>query len=355
MTDQIFLWLISIFTPAGLLLALLLFFPEKIEKWAALLWKAIDWLGILGRKARKKYIKHDLQGRMNDFVGALRKNAPELPQEKLSIEWVDPAMKRESFIAKGGVVLRLHASDPEDRNFVHGAYLYISTVLLFKAKRYLSPTQREAIDLFVCSSLLRKEKPGTVGFFLEEYLQPKAKKGKGKLNNYLDDFAQIDANNLFVPVLLKELHYLGDKVFGHRKDDKIISEVNGLIDFLKLISSRTVGDDTRNPDFNGDYCKFGIMIVGRREKLTSSITPYINFIKNTFVAKKTETIYLLSRIENRHYLQEIIEPFMKDYTLIMETRLMQTLRYEDGGQKAVHCYLMVLRKNDIRLITPSRF
>ena len=203
MIDQLVLKLIALFTPAVALLALLLFLPEKIEKWSALLWKAIKYFGILSRKARKKYIKHDLQGRVNDFVRHLRKSTPELPKEKLAIEWVDTDMERKSFIEGGNVVLRLHSSDSKDHNFVHAAYLYISTALLYKAKRYLSPIQREAIDLYVCSELLKREKPSTVDFFLEAYLHPRAKKKKAKLTNYLDDFVQIDHNNLFCPHFVK--------------------------------------------------------------------------------------------------------------------------------------------------------
>lgn len=354
MIDKFVLELIGFLTPAVALLALLLFFPEKIEKWSALAWKAIGWFGILGRKAKKKYIKHDLQGRMNDFVKHLRKSTPELPKEKLVIEWVDTDIGRKSFIADGNVVLRLHSSDRKDHNFVHAAYLYISTALLYKAKRYLSPIQREAIDLYMCAELLKKEKPSTVDFFLQKYLHPQAKKKKARLTNYLDDFVQIDHNNLFAHILLKELHYLGDKVFGRRQDDQIIKEVNGLINFLKQISNRMIGDEN-DTDFNGVYCKFGIIIIGRREKLVNSINPYINFIRRNFVEKSIETIYLLSRRENAHYLKEIIQPFLNDYSLVRNVRLNQVFRYDNDRREQVKCCLMVLRLKDIKMIVPSRF
>ena len=122
MIEKLVLWSVTLLTPVGALLALLLFFPEKIEKWSALLWKVIGWCGILSRKAKKKYVKHDLQGRMNDFVKHLRKSTPELPNEKLSVEWVDTSMARKSFIEGGNVVLRLHSSDFRDHNFVHAAF-----------------------------------------------------------------------------------------------------------------------------------------------------------------------------------------------------------------------------------------
>ena len=213
-------------------------------------------------------------------------------------------------------------------------FLYISTALVYKTKRYLSPTQREAIDLYMCEKFLRREKATTVDFFLQEYLHPRAKKKKDKLTNYLDDFVQIDNNNLFVAVLLKELHYLGEKVFGRRRDEQIIKEVNGLIDFLKRISNRMVGDENE-PSFNGNYCKFGITIIGRKSKLQASIDPYVNFIRKAFVEQNIETIYVLSREENARYLNDIIQPFLDNYSLVRNVSLDQVLRYDDETREKV--------------------
>jgi len=62
--------------PVLVLVIILLFFPEKIEKWSALLWKLMSFMGGLFRFARKRYIKHDLQGRVNDFVSCIFRLIP---------------------------------------------------------------------------------------------------------------------------------------------------------------------------------------------------------------------------------------------------------------------------------------
>lgn len=335
----------------GLLIVLLLFFPEKIEKWSALLWLALSKLGYLFNLAHQRYVKHDLQGRVNSFVKNLRRAVPDIGDEKLKIEWVDPAVERKSFIADGKVVIRLRREDPEDNNFVHGAFLYISGTLLRKPKRYLSLSQRRSIDLFVCTKLIEAEKPSVVGFFLDEYLHPQTENKKSKIALYLDDFAQIHRGGLFFSLFVQELQYLGDKVFGRRRDDLIVNEVNGLTDFLKDVANRPVGDEG-DLNFDGDYCKFGIVIIGRPQKLLASIQPYITYIENQLVKKGVETIYLLSRGENRRRVDQICELFLNDYYCMRRFRFRGILRHRHFEELAPR-YLVVMRRKEIGLIQAS--
>lgn len=343
-------WLFGAFGPFALLV-LLLFVPEKIEKWSALLWKLLSLFGNIFRSAHRQYVKHDLQGRVNDFAKRLRRDVSRMPEEKLRVEWIDPTVTRESFIADGQVVLRLRRDDPQDHNFVHGAYLYVSATLLRKAKRYLSLSQRHAIDLFVCTKLIESEKSSVVGFFLDEYLHPKTAGSGSKIAAYLDDFAIIDDGKLYFPVFMQELHFLGDKVFGRRKDDLVIKEVRGLINFLKPIATRRIGEEG-DLHFDGEYCRFGLVIIGKPKKLLESIEPYVHYINKELVQKDVETIYLLSRKENRRYLEEIFQQFSESYNAERRFSFRRKLKYEDFEEIADQ-YLMVLRKKDIEIIQAS--
>src|SRR5690606_35469806 len=102
-------------------------------------------------------VTHDLQGRVNEFVRKLRREVPGLENAKLRVEWVDEPLTRKAFLDRGEMILRLRRDDPHDSNFIHGSYLFVSQMLLNQAKRYVSPSQREALDLFVCSRLLQGE------------------------------------------------------------------------------------------------------------------------------------------------------------------------------------------------------
>jgi hypothetical protein len=334
------------------LLLLLLFFPEKIEKWSALFWKVLSKLGNAFRFAHKKYVKHDLQARVNGFVRKLRKGIPAISEERLRIEWIDPATPRQSFIDKGQVVLRLRRDDPDDHNFIHGAYLFVSEMLLRKAKRYISPSQGEAVDLFVCSKILESEKPAILSFFLDEYLHPKTDKKRSKTSLYVDDFAIMDKAGYFLPVFLHELNEIGNKVFGRTRNDLIIGEVDQLVRFMKKLSTRKVGEEI-DLDFAGDYCSFRVMIVGKPLKLSTSLEPYIKFLKGILRREKPETIYILGRDENKERLEELCESVSSEYQCVRRISHQSMVRYTDR-EESLSLFLMILKLKGAPLIKPSR-
>ncbi len=330
-------------SPVLVLGIILLFFPDKIEKWSALLWKLMSLMGSLFRFARKRYIKHDLQGRVNDFVRRLRKKTPESFNVKLELEWVDSNTKRSAFLADGRFILRLRANDPQDHNFVHASYLYISKCLLSKTKRYLSNPQKDAIDLFTSSKLIKEEKPSVIGYFLDEYLHPSTSDPKSKQAKLIDDFAIIDKAGYFFPLFIQELEYIGDKIFGKKRNQMIANEVYRLVDFLRPLSQRRAGDET-DLDFNGSYCKIAIVIVGKRKKLLYSIEPYVSVIKNKIIPNKVDTIYVVGRKENKSKLDQLCFKFIDKYECVRNLTTERSFALQ---------YLVILRRKGSELVIPS--
>lgn len=349
--EEVLKYVIPSLSPAVLTLLVLLLAPEKIEKWSALLWKALSKLGGVFRSAQKRYVKHDLQGRINEFVKSLRKQLPSVADTRFKVDWIDPMLDRKAFVDRGEIIMRLRRDDPYDHNFVHGSYLFVSEMLLKKTKRYISPSQKEALDLFVCSKLLEQEKPAVVSFFLDEYLHPGTELTKSKVAIYVDDFAIIDKGGLFFPVLAQELEFLGEKVFGRRREDQIIKEVDGLVHFLKPIATRTVGDqsDLRH---DGSYCRFAIVIVGKPSKLLTSIDPYVGYIRGSLQPKQTETIYLLGRAENERRLQELCDRVGDAYDCCHRVKFSSFLRYSDRRELALQ-HLTVLRLKGTPMVRAS--
>jgi hypothetical protein len=349
--DEILKFILPSLTPTVVIILLLLFMPEKIEAWSALLWKWLSNFSSLFKNAHKRYVKHDLQGRVNGFVKRLRTQVPGVADAKMRIDWVDEKIERKAFIDQGELVIRLHRDDPMERNFIHGAYLFVSEMLLKKPKRYVSPSQGEALDLFVCGKILEAEKPSVVSVFIDDYLHPRTQEAKSKVALYVDDFGVIDKGGLFFPVLLQELEFLGDKVFGRRRDDRIIKEVENLIGFLRPIATRQIGDQG-DLDHDGQYCRFALVIVGKPSKLLTSIEPYVTYIRNALFKKNVETIYLLGRIENNRSLDEICGRITDRYECLRQVQFSRFLSYGDRQELALQ-YLVVLRMRGIPIVRTS--
>ena len=293
--------------------------PDKAEIWFA-------WLLALLSKVHggleKQYVKHDLQGRINDFGHQVETEAPFLAATRVRIEFVTET-EREAFLKGDTVILRLRKGDEEELNFIHGAYMFISTSLLFKAKRYLSKTQRTALDLFVTAKLLGKERPSAMGRFLDEYVHPALAKAGGKEGPLFEKFETIESRGHFYSVVLQEFDFLGSKVFGKRKDDQIITEVRSFIDLMQKFAMRKVGEEG---DLNhvGAYCRMALMIVGKSFKLTPQGDPYVKYVRNKLVPASIETIYMLGLGENSGILDAVAGRVADAYE-VFRTRRYQTL------------------------------
>jgi hypothetical protein len=350
LVKQALAWLGGVST-TGLILVYLLLHPEKIEKWSALLWRFLSNLGAFFKFAHKQYVKHDMQSRVNEFARGLSKEAPFLASKRVRVEWVDSDITRKSFLQDDQVILRLRRDDPEDLNFVHGAYMFVSTSLLLEVKRYLSQSQRKAVDLYVTTSLIEQGKPSVRAHFLDNYLHPELADTESKTARFFDAFAKIDEGGYFYPVLLQELDFLGQKVFGARKDDRIIIEVNSLISFLEPIALRQIGEEG-NLDFRQQYCRFAIVIVGRSYKLTPSGEVYTDFIRKNLVPKEIETIYVLGLWKNRHIIRSICKALSDVYEECRNRRSRVVLRYGDERVEDRQ-FLVVLRMKGIKMFQAS--
>jgi len=332
--------------------ALVLRSPEKVEKWCALIWRFLSFLGFVFRGAHKQYIKLDLQGRLGEFSKGLAKDAPFLAETRVEVKWIDEDVTRKAFLEEGRVILRLRRNDSQRVNFVYGAYMFVAASLLAKAKRYMSPSQCQAVDLYVTTDLLQKEKPSVLAFFLDEYLHPATAKADSKVGRYVDSFTKIDEGGLFRSVVLQELSYVGDKVFGRRKDETIISEVDGLIEFLEGVAARRIGDEG-DLQFTREHCRCAIMIVGRRATVSAAgHQPYVDYARSQLIPKRIETLYILGLWENKALLDLVCRGLDDPYEKVRNQRSKVILHYGDEHIQRDQ-YLLILRMKGVRVLQAS--
>lgn len=74
--EEFFLEALRILFPAGIsvlgtatvFLVLVLFYPEKVEKWQGIIWGWIEGIGILYQRASKGKIRHSIQANVANFA-----------------------------------------------------------------------------------------------------------------------------------------------------------------------------------------------------------------------------------------------------------------------------------------------
>jgi hypothetical protein len=346
--------LLSVFG-GGLLLAIVIALlpnaPAAIENWAALVWKVIYKIFRVGHR---RYVKLDLESKVNDFVQRLAKEVPAVGDTRCSIEWVGPNLDRAAFLREGKVVVRLRKDDRREDNFIHGAHMYVATSLLHGVKRYLSQSQRESIDLFVTLKLLEREKVHLREIFLDEYVHPRASKSE-KLGPLLEVSEEIDRSGLYFPLLLQELHFLGNKVFGHPQSAVIIGEVSDLYEYLGDRAIRKTSDEAEEKYFARNYCKMAIVIVGKSAKIAGGGGTWTRYIQRELVPAGIESVYLVGAVYNADVIREVAASLAASYETYRECQEESILRDSQGSEFRAMTHLLVLRKHGaVAIQTPSR-
>ncbi len=333
---------------AALIVIALVFYlnPDKFEKWLSQIYKGLSKLGGFFRGAQKAYVKYDIQGRINEFRGKVSDKAPYFEDIKIAVEWTDVTANEQQFLDKGRAILRLKRDDPEDLNFVHGAYWAVSNLLLPRVKKHISSSQRQSLDLYVTSEIIRTEKFAVLEHFRAQYLDKKVG-ADGKIRELFQKYDSIDKYGLFYPILLQELYFLGFRVYVSAKPDSIHVEVTRLIAFLESVASRKVGEEVPL-DYLGEYCRFAVVIVGKGEKLSYEGTePYLKYINIKLRPKRVHTLYVLGKEDYHVLIDEVCKDLYQDYEIFKSYRYEGMVASRDGDAKfKLKQYLVVLRSLD---------
>ncbi len=329
----------------GLFVILIFLFPGKVEKWQAIIWGWIESAGLLYKTANKEKIRHSIQGNVSEFTRDLSLELPQFNPPGVKIEWVEQVASRKAFIENGKAVIRLRRKDPNNENTVSACLLFVSQILLHRPSRYLSPTQRQAVELFVGYKFLERQSAEVFDAFIDKWLYPGIEKGNEKTGEYFERFKIIDKSQFFLPIFLQELVYMGEKVFNRKRDDSIEKEVDRALQFLEVHSARKTGEKIDAPYFNGDACRFAIMIVGIPRNLDDArYDIYLKHIREQLLPCNVETIYLIGFVRNAQFIREIAErvrdefynPFSRNYNVIIHGK--------EGQEIHVDNFLLVLRR-----------
>jgi len=322
----------------------MLWHPEKVQKWSVLLFYLTNWLT---KKADRRIVKNDIEGRVNEFAKEMNREIPSLELVGISVQWVPKNETEEQFFSENRLVIRMHKHTNQNKNFVFASMIFVSKVMLKKVKRYLSPSQKDSIDLYVMRTLLEKKKKTALDFFFDEYFSPIVN-SNDKIAELVEKYNIIDKTGLFYPIFIQEMRFLGEKVFYKSKKIKsfIINEVKKFIDFLNRYAEREIGEKKIPKIFTGIYLRCGIMIVAKKEKVGKDIEPFLAYIKK-LNKQEIENIYILGpyKKENVKFVKEIANKAITrfNFSKYKGKRYSAEIKNRYGERVRVNTFLVLLR------------
>ena len=196
--------------------------------------------------------------------------------------------------------------------------------------------------------MLKNEKAEILDQFVQDFM--KNKMDNDRIAECFEKYFDIDKAGIFYPVLIQELTFLGEKVFGKKRDtEKIHEEVRDLIQYLHCYAQRKLKEDII-ADFYGAYCKFAIRIIGKRYKINhlGEETYKKNLCK---INKDNETIYLIGNADYKPFMKSVFD-ISKDEiqcSLLTDESYTAVIKDEEGKDFKVKSYMMILRNSNIKV------
>lgn len=321
--------------------------PDQGKKWGA----AIVWVfSYFARKADYVSIKWDVEGRLNLFAKQLESSSlKEFPSVRL--QWATTEDEEEVLWDENRLILVMRDRRHRGRNFVHAAYLFTSETLLKNTSFHISNIQKRCLELFATQKLLQREYKSVVAQFMNDYFAPQVQ-GNADAKALIAQFEKIERIGVFFPILIQEIHALGNKVFLEetRKDETIV-EVKKLIEFLVDFSEREVGDTKTPNTFVGDFTRCAIRVVASKSVRERGETDgHKNEIVGV-VQRSIENIYIIGSgsKENRRFVDNVVKEVLHDQPqLVLRKgyRFTSRIKYHDGARRNVDTYLVHLHNPD---------
>jgi len=333
--------------PTGIVVAIIIGFlifryPEKVQKWVGII---AGFLSFIFRTKGYFSIKNEVEGKLNSYVAdfevGTNANFP-----RVKIEWIGKDEEEKIVFEDYETIIVIRNKEHRNKNFVHAAYFFTSEVLLKKVKDKLSKSQKKSLNLFTTKNVLERQSASSVEQFMYDYFKPEIERSE-KIREYIKKFCDIEKIGLFFPVLIRELDYIGGKVFLSAEDvQEIRSEVNNLIDFLHNFSIRKEHDDTQEI-FSGKYTKCAIKIVATiLTREANNIESQKQNIEKNFIGG-CENVYIIGRAEdeNRHFMQEVAKFLLKNcknkkIEKLKEIEFTGEIKNRQGQKKKVKTFMI---------------
>ncbi len=297
--------------------------PDQAKKWGAILG---SWITYFYEKFDYIIIKWETEGRLNTFVKNLESNIIRT-FPTIHLQWATSQDKEEVLWEEGRAILVMRDRKHKGRNFVHAAYLFTSQTLLQNTSFHISKKQKSSLELFATKKILETVYKGLVLQFMSDYFAPKVQTDED-LKQLISKYVAIERIGAFFPILIQEIHCLGNKVFlEETRKEETIAEVKELLDFLVEFSERRVGDTTVPNTFVGQFTRCAIRVVASKSvRERGEVEGHKNDLLD-LVKRSLENIYIIGsdQKENRKFVDNVVSGLREEAP---ELEIRKTYRFK---------------------------
>ena len=255
-----------------ILVAWLLFFPEKVEKFRA----GFFWaLGILSASFRRQFHRSAIRGFLNPQLRSLEGQLgleEKLP--RIDIRFLKTGSDTKPAFSNGNVILFLRDTRGfRSENIVKAALAYVNAALYPESRPYVNETTERALDLVLTKRLIRDDRDAFTHF--TRYFVADACSVDEDLKGIYGCLVASDERGLLPNVLLHQLSLLAARLYPeHMYSPDIQQEVVGFIRWLATIARRGPGQEVLL-QFNVRYIRVGLVLMGKDETLRErGFAPY---------------------------------------------------------------------------------
>lgn len=302
----------------GIVVALIILHPEKIQIWASWLYKGAR---LLTRKAEYGYIALDVAGHINTHIAKdILPQLTGLVATAVTIRWHNSA---DTIVheAEGTVFVRMHPHEERYANILHATLAATPRLIAPALRSQINANDSKAIDLHFCRRLAERLSHSALVVYRLNVLDPIIRT-EPRLQAILEDFQSIELRGLFVPVFIQELVKLGiaypvDHLPG------LDAEVRQFYNYLKDIAEKPRGTDV-NLAFHGRYIRIHVLLVAKPETRAVGIDPY-RMRMGRELARGAETVYVIASGINVPFAEEVVDAFDSDLRLLTRPQLRHSI------------------------------
>ena len=287
----------------GLVLAAWWKSPHNVELMAA---QVARVFAFLGSGVKRFKIKREMQGRLNAHLSLINRWSGRDMPYNLSIEWVRPGSRRESFLRGESVVCRMDYDDNPHLNYLNAALLYVQSGFLVGNRQYLAPVTRKAVDFTLVGLMLGKSGERGIAHTYYTVVLPNELSGNEEFAARYEAIQRIEQQGFFTNIFLPEMLTFGLAAADAAPRGAHRQEIEKFVDFLdNLAAAAEQRNRDSTLDFNDRNLQVSVIYVGKHEKLSKQgYEPYIHMIR---ICKErgAHTVYAIATGGSRESLSRI--------------------------------------------------